>query len=171
MNGKPVWSRPARTKEYDFGSTVDARDEGAVLLSEAAALVAEALKKGLIRKPAADEPGELGSKSTWAKCNGCGDTFSRHIASIQPLCSVCRLPSVSCKACGIQFQPKQHRQICCSNDCRATIVRAAAQGKKVARVTIICAACRKPFQQTPGNKRKNCSQACGVQSMIAKKHK
>jgi len=168
MNGKPVWSRPARTREYDFGTAPETDDSRLRLLGEAPDLIRAAIKAGLIKPPESPEKPSLGRKSEWANCAKCAVTFTREIGSTRALCFPCRLPATTCRACGVIFQPQQRKQLCCTIVCRVSLIRAAAEGRKGPRVTIICAGCGKKFEQTTGNRRKNCSRDCGLRSMAIK---
>ena len=167
MNGHPFWSRPARTKEYDFGTVTPTEDDKACLLAEAASLVRAAIKAGLI-KPNEEQLPQLGARSEWATCKTCNAVWSRTRGTNASQCLVCRIPPATCKACGGTFQPKQRKQLCCSNHCRATLIRMASEVRRAPRVTIVCAACGNTFERTLGDKRKNCSRGCGLRSMALK---
>lgn len=166
MNGKPVWGRPARTKDYDFSTAPDADESRLLLLSEAPEIIKAAIKAGIVKppKPAQIKPA-LGRRSEYTNCVTCGVQFTRHTSIPQTRCFSCRLPAVTCSGCKKTFQPAQRKQICCSVKCRVDVVRAAAQSRKGLRVAVTCAACKRVFEQTPGNKRKNCSKECGILSM------
>jgi hypothetical protein len=168
MNGNPMWCRPARTREYDFGTAPDPDESRLRLLGEAPDIIRAAIKAGLVKPPAAPEKPALGSRSEWATCEGCAETFSREIGSKRTQCFACSLPPAVCRGCGVTFQPKQRKQLCCTIACRVSVIRAAAEGRKGPRVTVVCAGCGNPFEQTAGNKRKNCSRDCGLRSMAVK---
>jgi hypothetical protein len=126
MNGHPFWSRPARTKDYDF-VTQKSDDEKTAFLFEAPALVRAAIKAGLIVPPKEEVKPLLGPNSEWARCKTCATTFSRQKGYTRNECATCRLPDTVCNNCGKTFRPLKRKQLCCSMECRIHILRNAAK--------------------------------------------
>jgi hypothetical protein len=168
MNGKPVWSRPARTKEFAFPDEPQA--EETLVLSEAKALVQRAIKAGLIKQPKpAPEPREnAGMRSVTQTCRTCGVKFTRHVSIIRDRCVSCRLDPAACTGCGKMFQPIVRKQKCCSDSCRTTVLKRNGMFFAKPKATINCDGCGVAFEKTPGNPRRNCSRVCGFASMAAK---
>ena len=163
MNGRPIWCAPARTREYAFNEPT--APVVTVTLGEAANLVRNAIKRGLI-KPADPVRRKLGQRSVWAICTQCQDEFSRDKLSQQPLCSVCRLARKICTVCSVEFQPQRRKQKCCSKECRNAICKQIAQSRNTSKIDCICNGCGKVFQKTKSEHRMmNCSRECGIISM------
>lgn len=174
MNGHPFWCPPARTKDCSFDPIETQSDTVSVSLAEAAAIVRQAIKSGLIKPPdkAEIKAAKLGVRSVWATCASCHVEFSRDKFSSEPRCSSCRLGRKICGECGVDFQPTQKKQRLCGNQCRIAVARRAAGTRSVEKVTTECAWCRQPFQKRAQDHHQlNCSRACGVQSMAAKRRK
>lgn len=172
MNGQPFYCPPARQRDYSFDPIQDETDT-TVTLAEAAMLVRAAIKRGLIKPPEKEERvKKLGIRSVWATCAGCKAQYSKDKWSDETKCPACRLERKTCCVCNADFQPTQKKQKCCSIECRNKIARQAAQARGVQKITVECAWCKKPFQKRPQDfRQRNCSHACGVQSMAAKNRK
>lgn len=170
MNGKPMWCRPARTKCYAVPSAPveDNAAEQAALLAEAQQLVRAGIRAGLVQVPEPAKQTDLGPSSVWATCAGCQGQFSRHVASVQPKCSSCRLEKKCCKNCRQMFQPTYHRQVTCGEDCRRNLMQATAMYRRKPWVVVACENCGAEFEKAPASPRKNCGQACGFASMVRK---
>ena len=174
MNGHPFWCPPARQKDYGFDPIETKSDTVSVSLAEAALLVRHAIKQGLIKPPdkAEVKAAKLGIRSVWATCQQCHGEFSRDKFSSEPRCQSCRLGRKICGECGIEFQPTQKKQRLCGNACRIAVARRAAGTRATPKITIQCAWCRQPFEKRiQDHYQQNCSRACGVQSMAAKRRK
>ena len=173
MNGKPMWCPPARTRSYAVPSAPveDNAAEQAALLAEAAQLVRAGIRAGLVQPPPAPKQTDLGPSSVWAKCVECQGQFSRHIASVQPKCSSCRLEKKACKNCKELFQPSGYRQVTCGELCRGNLMRANMMYRRKPWIQAVCENCGTTFEKAPASPRKNCGQACGFASMARNSRK
>jgi hypothetical protein len=174
MNGKAVWCRPARTREYDFApkDPNDGADQRLAILAEAAQLVAAGIRAGLVHTaeslPPEPKRSYVGRRSVLAVCDTCGLQFARGHTSLQPTCFSCRLPSRPCKSCGKDFKPLQRKQVVCSMACKVDICKAAAAKRVEAQRDkfriVPCPVCGVDFKQlfTASKATKTCSRPCGV---------
>ena len=173
MNGHPIWCPPARTKDYTF-DPIETDEDSTVTLAQAAAIVRQAIKSGLIKPAdkAETKLQKLGKRSIWATCASCRVEFTKERWSSETKCCGCRLPKITCKWCRVEFQPTQRKQVCCGVDCRVEIARAAAQARGAGHITVDCAWCGQPFKRrTQDTRKKNCTKECGFQTMAAKMRK
>jgi hypothetical protein len=180
MNGKAVWCRPARTREYDFApkDNNDGADQRLAILAEAAELVAAGIRAGLVQidesLPSKSKRVIVGRRSVLAVCDRCGLEFSRGHTSLQPTCFPCRLPTRACKFCGQTFQPQQAKQKVCSMACKIDICKAAAAKRVEAQRDkfriVPCPVCGVDFKQlfTASKATKTCSRPCGLILMSRK---
>lgn len=166
INGKPMWCRPAPTRDYDFGQV--GTGEPNLLLSQAPRLVAEGIRAGLVHRP---EPvvtlvEKLGANSEWATCS-CGQTFARKRGGSTDRCFICRTPAIRCRCCHDLFHPPKRGQKTCSQACRiALIKRGAAKNAKPPRMAD-CPICGVRYVNQTGHRKttKTCSKLCGIELM------
>lgn len=168
MNGKAIWCKPARTKEYDFSKVEESSDEEISILAEAAKLVADGIRAGLIKpskqslSASLDERGRLSVTATCKKCRG---PFSRHRKSDVAICFPCRLGPVNCKACGVLFRRNRSNQVVCSNECKYKHTVKLTQPSKARqqRTNLDCPICGNKYSmRTSGGKvSKTCGKECG----------
>ena len=121
MNGAPFWSPPNRHQKCLMTKLLSPSSGPEGKLSELPALVASAIKQGLIKRP--DPTGTIptpikGELADWrtADCEECGVTFERGGRKITK-CKRCRLEPKACSACGIIFRPPDRKKVCCSKEC------------------------------------------------------
>jgi hypothetical protein len=173
MNGAPYYSAPHRHhKSYISRLGSLAEDVLKPELAEMPALVADAIRKGLIKRP--DPSGLVPTPilkraplAEWqtTQCCECGVTFERHKRTLTK-CEVCRIPIKPCKNCGIEFRPVDRKKICCSPECSQTLQVASFKAQhtytksqpKMAEC-IICHQVR-PVRPAGSGVAKTCSPEC-----------
>ena len=150
MNGKPMWCRPARTRGGSEAPRDPDLDDAAAehlgILAEAAQLVADGIRDGLIKPPTNIE--ELTGKTridrpsnVFVRCQVCRQPFQRGKKSALTVCFPCRLPAATCKGCGKQFQPQRRSQIVCGRVCAGLSLAKAAAERNKGRPTVECVVC------------------------------
>lgn len=128
MNGAPYYSPPHRhQKSYMTRLGSLAEETIKPELAELPALVASAIRRGLIKRP---DPSGLvptpilkrGPLAEWqtTDCDECGVSFERHKRTLTK-CPTCRIPMRGCKNCGTQFRPADLKKVCCSAECSRLI--------------------------------------------------
>jgi hypothetical protein len=122
MNGAPYYSPPHRhQKSYASRLGSLAEDVLKPELAELPALVASAIRQGLIKRPAPSETIPVPVKAEladWriANCQTCGASFERGRWHLMK-CAPCRLPIRTCSGCGKDFRPPDRKKVCCSKEC------------------------------------------------------
>jgi len=173
MNGAPYWSPPSRHhKGYIARLGSLAENTLKPELAELPALVAAAIRQGLIKRP---DPSGLvpvpvvkrGPLLDWqtTECDECGCSFERHKRTLTK-CQVCRIPIKPCKSCGVEFRPADKKKVCCSKECSQTMQVASFKAQhsytqtqpKVAEC-VICHQVR-PVRPAGSGVAKTCSPAC-----------
>jgi hypothetical protein len=164
MNGAPFWSRPARTKEYDFAPV---EEDKVSLLAELPELVRKAMANGLIKGPDPATPifEKLGAYSEWAICV-CGNRYARKKNS-NVLCFKCRTPPKPCRSCGKMFHAPKWGQKTCSTECRIETIKDGARKKAKPPVEATCPICSTVYLNKTAHRKetKTCSKACGIELM------
>jgi hypothetical protein len=166
-NGNPLWCRPAPTKSGAIWSKEDELEE-TVELSELPRLIANAIKAGLVQRPA-QEPRIVKPVASWqrASCEQCGAKYTRnHMRHVW--CEACRNPPVPCVLCGTPFRKRHSKQTACSVECskerqRASFLVMAESKRKPVKLSecIICEQ-MKPVRQAGGTFAKTCSKECAA---------
>ena len=150
MNGKPLWCRQARTRGGSEAVRDTDTDEIAAeqlgILAEAAQLVADGIRAGLVYRPAAefDPTGKLRMdrpNNVWSRCDTCHQQFQRGKKSELTTCFSCRLPAATCTACGKQYQPARRNQRVCSKACVGAALSKLAVERKREKPTVPCVIC------------------------------
>jgi hypothetical protein len=124
MNGAPYWSPPHRhQKSYISRLGSLAEDVLKPELAELPGLVADAIRKGLIKRPDPSETipspvAKVGPLADWqtVNCTDCGCTFERRQRKLTT-CTTCRIPIKTCKNCQTEFRPVDRKKVCCSRQC------------------------------------------------------
>jgi hypothetical protein len=176
MNGAPYYSAPHRHQKCymaRLGSL--AEDVLKPELAELPGLVADAIRKGLIKRP---DPKDLvpepiakrGPLAEWqiAECLECQCTFERNRRNIVK-CETCRIPIKACKNCQTEFRPVDRKKVCCSRECSQAMQIASFKAQhnytkslpKVAEC-IICHQI-KPVRPSGSGVAKTCSTECSKQ--------
>jgi len=176
MNGAPYYSAPHRhQKSYmsRLGSLAEptAKPE----LAEMPALVAAAIRQGLIKRPDPKDTIPLpilkrGPLAPWqtAECLECQCTFERNRRNIVK-CETCRIPIKVCKNCQKEFRPVDRKKVCCSRECSQAMQIASFKAQhnytkslpKMAEC-IICHQVR-PVRPSGSGVAKTCSPECSKQ--------
>lgn len=124
MNGAPYYSPPHRHQK-SYTSRLGSLAEDAIKpeLAELPALVASAIRRGLIKRP---DPAGLvpvpivkrGPLAEWmtTACDECGLSFERHKRTLTK-CQPCRTPMLECGNCGKQFRSVDKKKVGCSTEC------------------------------------------------------
>lgn len=124
MNGAPYYSAPHRHQKC-YMARLGSLAEQAIKpeLAELPALVASAIRRGLIKRP---DPSGLvptpilkrGPLAEWqtTDCDECGVSFERHKRTLTK-CKACRIPMRDCKNCGEQFRSVDKKKVGCSTGC------------------------------------------------------
>jgi hypothetical protein len=176
MNGAPYYSAPHRhQKSYISRLGSLAEDVLKPELAEMPGLVADAIRKGLIKRPDPSQTiptpvAKLGPLADWqtTQCKECGCTFERrqrkHIT-----CATCRIPIKSCKNCQKEFRPVDRKKVCCSRECSQIMQVASFKAqhdytKKLPKMAecIICHEIR-PVRPSGSGVAKTCSPECSKQ--------
>ena len=141
-------------------------------LAEMPALVAAAIRQGLIKRP--DPTGlvptpilKRGPLAAWQtiQCGECGVTFERHKRTINK-CETCRIPIKPCKNCGTEFRPVDRKKICCSKQCSQMLQVASFKAQHTYTKTLPkvaeCIICHqiKPVRPSGSGFAKACSPEC-----------
>lgn len=173
MNGAPFWSPPHRHQK-SYISRLCASSEATLNpeLAEFPALVADAIRKGLIKRP---DPKDLvptpilkrGPLAEWqtTACDECGVTFERHKRTLTK-CQTCRIPMRGCKNCGTQFRPADLKKVCCSTECSRLIQVASFKAQhnytQTLPKTAECVICHqiRPVRPAGSGVAKTCSPEC-----------
>jgi hypothetical protein len=124
MNGAPYYSAPHRhQKSYTSQLGSLAKETIKSELAELPALVASAIRRGLIKRP---DPAGLvpvpiikrGPLAEWmtSACDECGLSFERHKRTLTK-CPTCRTPMLECGNCGKQFRSVDKKKVGCSTEC------------------------------------------------------
>ena len=123
MNGAPYYSAPHRHQKCYMARLGSLAEDVKPELAEMPALVAAAIRQGLIKRP---DPSGLvptpilkrGPLAEWqtTDCDECGVTFERHKRTLIK-CKTCRIPMRDCKNCGTKFRPPSNTTLCCSSVC------------------------------------------------------
>jgi hypothetical protein len=173
MNGAPYYSPPHRHQK-SYVSRLGSLAEETIKpeLAELPALVASAIRRGLIKRP---DPSGLvpvpvvkrGPLAEWmtTACDECGVTFERHKRTLTK-CQTCRIPIKDCKNCGKAFRPADLKKVCCSAECSRLIQVASFKAQhtytqtqpKVAEC-IVCHQIR-PVRHSGSGVAKTCSPEC-----------
>lgn len=124
MNGAAYYSPPHRhQKSYISRLGSMAEDTLKPELAELPALVASAIRRGLIQRP--DPRGMVptpmlkrGPLAEWqtTDCDECGVTFARHKRTLTR-CQPCRTPLLECGNCGTKFRSVYKKKVGCSPEC------------------------------------------------------
>jgi hypothetical protein len=141
-------------------------------LAEFSELVADAIRKGLIKRP---DPSGLvptpilkrGPLAEWqtTQCDECGVTFERHKRTLTK-CKTCRIPMRNCKNCQKEFRPSDRKKVCCSRVCSQVMQIASFKAQHVytkKQPTMAeCVICRqiKPARPSGNGVAKTCSPEC-----------
>jgi hypothetical protein len=124
MNGAPYYSPPHKHQK-SYASRLGSLAEQALKpeLAELPALVASAIRRGLIKRP---DPSGLvptpilkrGPLAEWqtTQCDECGVTFERHKRTLTK-CKACRSLLLKCGSCGKQFRSSAKKKVGCSAEC------------------------------------------------------
>ena len=124
MNGAPYYAPPHRHQKCYMARLGNlAEDVLKPELAELPALVAAAIRQGLIKRP---DPSGLvptpilkrGPLAEWqtTQCDECGVTFERHKRTLTK-CKACRSPLLKCGNCGKQFRSVDKKKVGCSTEC------------------------------------------------------
>ena len=176
MNGAPYYSAPHRHQKcYMARLGTLAEDVLKPELAEMPALVAAAIRQGLIKRP--DPTGlvptpilKRGPLAPWqtTQCDECGVTFERHKRTLTK-CEVCRIPIKPCKNCGTEFRPVDRKKICCSKQCSQMLQIASFRAQHTYTKSLPkmaeCIICRqiKPVRPSGSGIAKACSPECSKQ--------
>lgn len=175
MNGAPYYSAPHRHQK-SYTARLSSLAENAIKpeLAELPALVASAIRRGLIKRP--DPTGlvpvpmvKRGPLAPWqtTQCDECGVTFERHKRTLAK-CETCRIPIKPCRNCQKEFRPADRKKVCCSTECSQAIQVAnfKAQHSYSQRLpkTAECVICRqiKPTRPAGSGFAKTCSLECSA---------
>lgn len=173
MNGAPYYSAPHRHQK-GYMARLGSLAEDAIKpeLAEMPSLVADAIRKGLIKRP---DPSGLvptpilkrGPLAEWqtTQCDECGVTFERHKRTLTK-CEVCRISLKPCKNCGTEFRPVDRKKICCSKQCSQMLQVASFKAQhnytKSQPKMAECIICHqiKPVRPSGSGVAKTCSPEC-----------
>ena len=173
MNGAPYYSAPHRHQK-SYMSRLGTLAECALRpeLAELPALVAAAIRQGLIQQP--DPRGlvprgilQRGPLAEWQTtvCDECGVTFARHKRTLTR-CNACRTPLLECGSCGKKFRSVDKKKIGCSAECsqKMQVANLKAQHQYSTRLPnmaecIICHQVR-PVRPAGSGVAKTCSPEC-----------
>lgn len=167
MNGKPVWCRPAPTRDSGIWDPVDEPLE-TVTLDELPALIASAIKAGLVYRPDPAPLVAIGQrKRRYAVgiCDRCQGRFNRGHKSGLTTCVPCRRPAKICKACGKSFQPQKAEQVCCNKKCAGLALRQQAEERHGRKPTLSCVICgaQHRYRFSGGKLSQTCGKTCGYE--------
>lgn len=172
MNGAPYYSAPHRhQKSYmsRLGTLA-----GHVLkpeLAEFPALVAAAIRRGIIQRPDSSQTipppvAKISPQAAWQTiaCMDCGETFNRWQRKTVK-CQLCRSSLQTCQSCGVEFRSTVFKKVGCSPECSRAmgILRlkqsAIAKGPPKVAECIICHEIR-PVRRSGNGVAKTCSPEC-----------
>ncbi len=173
MNGAPYYSAPHRhQKSYISRLGSLAEDVLKPELAELPALVANAIRKGLIKRPDPSETipspvAKVGPLADWqtVNCTDCGCTFERRQRKLTT-CTTCRIPIKTCKNCQTEFRPVDRKKVCCSKQCSQLMQVASFKAQhnytKSQPKMAECIICRqiKPVRPSGSGVAKTCSTEC-----------
>jgi hypothetical protein len=173
MNGAPYYAPPHRhQKNYMSRLGSLAEDVLKPELAELPGLVADAIRKGLIKRP--DPSGLVPTPilksaplADWqtVNCTDCGVTFERHKRTLTK-CKTCRIPMRDCKNCGTHFRPPSNTTLCCSSNCsqaqQVANLKAQHDYTKALPKVAECIICHqiKPVRPSGSGVAKTCSPEC-----------
>jgi hypothetical protein len=173
MNGAPYYSAPHRhQKSYMSRLGTLAGCALRPELAELPALVAAAIRQGLIQRP--DPRGlvptpilQRGPLAEWqtTQCDECGCSFERHKRTLTK-CKACRTPLLECGSCGKKFRSVDKKKIGCSAECRQKmqVAKLKAQHQYSTRLPKMaeCIICHqiKPVRRSGNGVAKTCSPEC-----------
>ena len=173
MNGAPYYSPPHRHQK-SYMSRLGSLAECAIKaeLAELPALVASAIRQGLIKRP---DPSGLvpvpvvkrGPLAPWmtANCDECGCTFERHKRTLTK-CKPCRPPLLECGSCGTKFRSVDKKKVGCSAECsqKMQVAKLKAQHQYSTRLPKMaeCIVCHeiRPVRPSGNGVAKTCSPEC-----------
>ena len=173
MNGAPYYSPPHRHQK-SYMSRLGTLAECALKpeLAELPALVANAIRQGLIKRP---DPSGLvpvpvvkrGPLAPWmtTQCDECGISFERHKRTLTK-CQTCRIPIKDCKNCGKAFRRADLKKVCCSTECSRLIQVASFKAQhtytQTQPKTTECVICHqvRPVRPAGSGVAKTCSPEC-----------
>jgi hypothetical protein len=184
MNGAPYYSAPHRhQKSYMTRLGSLAEETIKPELAELPALVASAIRRGLIKRP---DPSGLvpvpvvkrGPLAPWmtADCDECGISFERHKRTLTK-CQVCRIPIKPCKNCGTEFRPADLKKVCCSAECSRLIQVASFRAQHTYTKSLPkmaeCIVCHqvRPVRPAGSGVAKTCSPECSKQFRAARNYR
>jgi hypothetical protein len=173
MNGAPYYSAPHRHQKCYMTRLGNlAEDVLKPELAELPGLVAAAIRKGLIKRPAPSETipapvAKLGPLADWqtTQCEECGCTFERRQRK-HTTCTTCRIPIKACKNCQKEFRPVDRKKVCCSRECSQIMQVASFKAQhdytKSQPKMAECIVCRqiKPTRPSGSGVAKTCSTEC-----------
>lgn len=171
MNGAPYWSPPSRNQRCLVSILAGPATGPKPTLDEMPALVAKAIKQGLIIPPHPSEitPVVHRKLADWqtASCTECGASFERGRREMVK-CHKCRQPEKQCSGCGNMFRPPDRKKVCCSKECSRLIQVASFKAQhtytqtqpKVAEC-IVCHQIR-PVRPSGSGVAKTCSPECAT---------
>jgi hypothetical protein len=172
MNGAPYYSAPHRhQKSYMTRLGTMAEDVLKPELAEMPGLVADAIRKGLIKRP--DPSGLVPTPilksaplADWqtVNCTDCGCTFERkQRTSVK--CQLCKAPARNCENCGTEFRSTFLKKVGCSSECSRLIgivrlkARLSCNSLPKMAECIICHQI-KPVRPSGSGVAKTCSPEC-----------
>ncbi len=173
MNGAPYYSAPHRHQKC-YMARLSSLAECVLKpeLAEMPALVAAAIRQGLIKRP---DPAGLvpvpivkrGPLAPWqtTQCCECGVTFERHKRTLTK-CETCRIPMKACKNCQKEFRPADRKKVCCSRICSQAMQVASFKAQHVYTKSLPkmaeCIICHqiKPVRPSGSGVAKACSPEC-----------
>ncbi len=173
MNGAPYYSAPHRhQKSYMTRLGSLAEETIKPELAELPALVASAIRRGLIKRP---DPAGLvptpilkrGPLAEWqtTQCDECGVTFERHKRTLTK-CPTCRIPMLECGNCGKQFRSVDKKKVGCSTECSQAMQVASLKAQHTYTKSLPkmaeCIVCHqiKPVRPSGSGVAKACSPEC-----------
>jgi hypothetical protein len=175
MNGAPYWSPPHRhQKSYMTRLGTMAKDVLKPELAEMPGLVADAIRKGLIKRP---DPSGLvptpilkrGPLAEWqtTQCCECGVTFERHKRTLTK-CPTCRTPLLECGNCGTKFRSVDKKKVGCSTECSQLLQVASLKAQHTYTKSLPkmaeCIVCHeiRPVRPSGSGVAKTCSPECSA---------
>jgi hypothetical protein len=172
MNGAPYYSPPHRhQKSYTSRLGSLAEDVLKPELAELPGLVAAAIRKGLIKRPAPSETiptpvTKVGPLADWQTiaCTECGCTFERRQRK-SVKCQSCRAPIRNCQNCGVEFRSRHLNRVGCSAACSKAMgiirLKATRNSKNIPKMAE-CIVCHqvKPVRPSGSGVAKACSPEC-----------
>ena len=175
MNGAPFWSPPHRHQK-SYMSRLGTLAGTAIKpeLAEFPALVAAAIRRGIIQRPDLSQTipppvAKIGPQAAWQTiaCIDCGNTFNRRQRKTVK-CQLCRSPLQTCQSCGVEFRSTVLKRVGCSPECSRAmgVIRlkqsCSAKGPPKVAECIICHQI-KPVRRSGNGVAKTCSPECSKQ--------